>query len=293
MTVIVVGNAAVDTTFEVSRLPRPGESILASAVREDLGGKGLNQAVAAARAGAHVMLNAAVGDDPAAVAIEVLLRGESMATHGLVRASGSTDRTTVFVTPDGQNAIVTAALQAQTFSAEMAVAALDPASQRDHLLLQGNLSLEATRACAQAAQARGVAVVLNPSPIAFDYSALWSLVDIVVANEEESLALTGEGDAERAAERLAEAGAAVVVVTRGSRDVLILDHGGERELAVRPVEAVDTTGAGDAFCGTLVAALDGGLDLDRAVERGVVVAGRVVRRPGAIASFPHAAEPAS
>ena len=292
MTVIVVGNAAVDTTFEVGRLPRPGESILAEAVREDLGGKGLNQAVAAARAGAHVVLNAAVGDDPAAVAIEVLLRDESMATHGLVRASGSTDRTTVFVTPDGQNAIVTAALQAQSFSAGMAVAALDPAIQRDYLLLQGNLSLEATRACAQAARDRGVAVVLNPSPIAFDYSSLWSLVDIVVANEDESVALTGEGDAARAAARLAEASVAVVVVTRGHRDVLVLDHGGERELAVRPVEAVDTTGAGDAFCGTLVAALDGGHGLDRAVERGVVVAGRVVCRPGAIASFPHAAETA-
>lgn len=290
MTVIVVGNAAVDTTFEVERLPRPGESVLATAVREDLGGKGLNQAVAAARAGARVVLTAAVGTDAAAATVDALLRSEGIESAGLMRAAGSTDRTSVFLTPDGQNAIVTAALQAQALEIDMATASVVRADTGDHLLLQGNLSLEVTRACAQAARERGANVVLNPSPIAFDLSRLWPLVDVVVANEDECSTLAGAAEAVQSARQIIDAGVRAVVVTRGSRDVLLVDAAGERTVSVRPVVAVDTTGAGDAFCGTLIAGLDAGSGMVAATKRAVAVAELVVGRPGAIASFPRAGE---
>jgi ribokinase len=290
VTVIVVGNAAVDTTFEVERLPRPGESVLASAVREDLGGKGLNQAIAAARAGASVVFHAAVGDDAAGAAVEAQLSAERMALTGLVRATGGTDRTTVFVTPDGENAIVTAALQAQAFPPAAARAAVAQAGAGDHVLLQGNLSFEATQACAQAARDRGAKVILNPSPIAFDFSGLWSLADIAVVNEEECVALAPERDLPSAARRLVQRGLGAVVVTRGSRDVLLVDEAGSLAVSVRRLDAVDTTGAGDAFCGTFVAALDSGREVLVAVERGVAAAEIVVTRRGAIASFPTADE---
>jgi len=290
MTVIVVGNAAVDTTFEVERLPRPGESVLATAVREDLGGKGLNQAVAAARAGARVVLAAAVGSDAAAATVDALLRAEDIETAGLIRTAGSTDRTTVFVTPDGQNAIVTAAHQARALEPDVAGDAAARAEVGDYVLLQGNLSLEATRGCARAARDRGATVVLNPSPIAFDFSDLWPLVDIVVANEDECATLTGAAEASPASRWLIDAGAGAVVVTHGSGDTLLADAAGQRSVPVRPVVALDTTGAGDAFCGTLVAGLDAGMDLVAAIERGIAVSELVVGRPGAIASFPRAGE---
>lgn len=290
MTVIVVGNAAVDTTFEVQRLPRPGESVLASAIREDLGGKGLNQAVAAARAGAAVAFHAVVGTDAAAAAVGALLRAEGIDGAGLQRASGSTDRTTVLVTPDGQNAIITAALRAGTFDTAKATAAVAASEVGDHVLLQGNLSLDVTRACMQTARDRGATVVLNPSPIAFSFSDLWGLTDIVVANEVECQTLGDATSASKAARNLLDAGAGVVVVTRGTQDTLLLDRSGERTVPVQRARALDTTGAGDAFCGTFVAGLDAGQDLVGAVERGVAVAALVVGRPGAIASFPRADE---
>ena len=286
MTVIVVGNAAVDTTFEVARLPAIGESILASAVREDLGGKGLNQAVAAARAGADVVFHAAVGSDAAADRVEALLLAEGMATDGLRRAAGSTDRTSVFVTPDGQNAIVTAAHQAGSLPSDVAAAAVSVAAAGDHVLLQGNLSLDATRACARAARDRGATVVVNPSPIAFDYTDLWGQIDVVVANEGECQALGNAEAVVEAARTLGRAGTGVVVVTRGTRDTLVVQGTGEFTVPVQPVTAVDTTGAGDAFCGTLVASLAAGLGLATAVENGAAVAAKAVMRPGAIASFP-------
>ena len=286
MTVIVIGNAAVDTTFEVERLPRPGESVLATAVREDLGGKGLNQAVAAARAGAEVVFLAAVGSDAAASSVDSLLDAEGIDRRGLVRASGSTDRTTIFVTPDGENAIVTAAHQAQAFETGKAAEGVDERAAGGHVLLQGNLSLDTTRACAHAARERGATVVVNPSPIAFDYAELWPLVDIVVANEDECRTLGAAASTARAARNVVEAGAGAAIVTRGTQDTLVLGPSGEQTVPVRPTSAVDTTGAGDAFCGTFVAGLDSGLDLAAAVARGIVVAAFVVARPGAIASFP-------
>jgi ribokinase len=237
-----------------------------------------------------VVLRAAVGDDAAASAIEALLRSEGIEPGGLVHASGSTDRTTVFVTPNGQNAIVTAAIRAQSLDQASATAAVGAAREGDLLLLQGNLSLEVTRACASAARERRVLVVLNPSPIAFDFTELWPLVDIVVLNVDELASLAGDDDTVSAAHRLLGAGVMSVVITRGSLDTLLVDGTGERLVPVRPVTAVDTTGAGDAFCGTFVAGLDQGLDAIAAVERGIAVAERVVARPGAVASYPRADE---
>ena len=119
------------------------------------------------------------------------------------------------------NAIVTAALQAGSFDTDEAIAAVAAAKVGDHLLLQGNLSLDATRACAQVARERGAIVVLNPSPIAFQYEGLWALIDIVVANEDECRALGDATSASHAARNLLEAGAERVTaldVGRGQLD---------------------------------------------------------------------------
>lgn len=286
MTIIVVGNAAQDTTFEVERLPRPGESILVQAIREDLGGKGLNQAVAASRAGAEVVFCAALGDDAASATITAYLAQEGIDASGVLHRLGATDRTTVFVMPDGENALATSAHNARSLEPADVAVAVERAGPGDVVLMQGNLALETTLAAAKAARAAGATVVLNPSPITHSYATLWPYTDIVVANADECATLTGRPEAESGARHLFEAGVDAVVVTRGAQDVILFERGSLVHVGVPRVRAVDTTGAGDAFCGVFVAGIASGLSRVEAVERAVRAAAIAVTRPGAIASIP-------
>ena len=290
MTVIVVGNAALDTTLEVDRLPRPGESILVRAVREDLGGKGLNQAVAAARAGAQVAFCAAIGDDAASEAIKARLAQEGIYAGGVRQGPGPTDRTTVFVMPDAENAIATSTRHARSLKATNVIGTIDRAKPGDVLLMQGNLTLETTLAAAREARSFGAMVVLNPSPISDDYAALWPHVDIVVVNADECATLSGTTDAESGRGEFTDAGVQAVVVTRGAQDVILVERTSVAWVDVPSVTAVDTTGAGDAFCGVFVAGVAAGLSRIDAIERAVVAAAIAVTRPGAIASIPRREE---
>ncbi len=286
MTIIVVGNAALDTTFEVERLPRPGESILVQAMREDLGGKGLNQAVAAARTGEAVVFCAAVGDDAASAMIMDRLALEGIDARSVLPRGGVTDRTTVFVMPDAQNALATSAHNARSLRASDVASAVDRAGPGDVVLMQGNLTLETTLTTAGTAQAQGATVVLNPSPITHDYAALWPHIDIAVVNADECATLTDTPDTELGAQRLVEAGVGAVVVTRGAQDVILVERESVAHVNVPTVPAVDTTGAGDAFCGVFVAGVASGSTRLEAVERAVHAAAIAVTRPGAIASIP-------
>jgi ribokinase len=293
MTVLVVGNAAIDTSFEVSRLPRPGESILAVGMKESLGGKGLNQAVAAARAGVRTGLCAPIGSDWAAEVIERCLRDEGVDATGLVRNPGASDRSTVCVISGGENAIVTSAAQAQSLAAADAREAITALGNEDVVLMQGNLSKDTTLACAEQANGRVALLVINPSPITFDFAPTWPLTDIVVLNEAECMALSGRSDPGSGARRLLSSGVGTVVVTRGARGALVVDPGSSVEIPSPQVRAVDTTGAGDLFCGVLAAAVATGLDVIAACRWAVAGAAVAVTRRGAVAAFPTAAELAS
>lgn len=290
MTVIVLGNAALDTTLEVARLPRPGESILVDAVREDLGGKGLNQAVAVARAGVAVTYVAAVGDDFVAEAVRSRLTSEGIDTRGLRASPGLTDRTTVFVMRDAQNAIATSVAKAHTLEYEDVADIVGGLGPDDLLLMQGNLTLTTTTAAAAAAQLRGATVVLNPSPITWDYGDLWPDIDIAVVNSDECATLTGLSDPVAGARRLIDLGAATVVVTRGPRKALLVEAAEVASVDVPIVAAVDTTGAGDTFCGVFVAGVASGIPKREAMAHAAAAAAVSVTRPGAISSIPSRSE---
>lgn len=290
MTVLVVGNAVLDTTFEVARLPKPGESILAESVRDELGGKGLNQAVAAARAGARVIMCASVGEDESAGRVQRRLGVEGISGEFLIRHEGSTDRTTIFVMPDGENAIVTSALRSRAVISKDVEAAFARLGRGDVLLMQGNLSHDTTLACAELATRQGLKVVLNPSPIGFDFQAIWPHVAVAVLNEDECVALSGRPDIASGANQLLSQGAHSVVVTRGSRSVLVQQMSGISEVEVPKVEAVDTSGAGDVFCGVLAAAVDDGMDLVGACRWAVAGSAIAVTRWGTSVSAPTALE---
>jgi ribokinase len=290
MTVLVVGNAVLDTSFEVARLPRPGESILADAIQDDLGGKGLIQAVAAVRAGATVILCASVGDDEPSERVASQLSAEGISSEFLLRNAGSSDHSTIFVMPGGENAIVTSAARSRSMSASDAEGAFTGLGAGDVLLMQGNLSHETTLACAELATRRGLKVLLNPSPMGFEYTAIWPHVAVAVLNEKESVALSGRPHVESGAHQLLSQGADSVVVTRGPRNVLIEQASGLSEVEVSEVEAIDTTGAGDVFCGVLATGVEAGMSLVESCRWAVSGASIAVGRRGAIAAAPTALE---
>lgn len=280
----VVGNVAIDSIFQVDRFPLPGESIVARGVTEAICGKGANQAIVAARAGAPVRLAAAIGDDASATRIRAALVAEGMAIDGLTVVAGPSDRSSIAVDASGENTIITTTSAAEAFD-PIAAGALDRIAERDTLLCQGNLRPDVIAACLVAARGRGAVTVLNPSPVFGLAGFDWRLAGLAVMNRVEAHEITGETEPRAAAEQLRAAGAAIVVVTLGREGALLV---GEETLAIAApqVEALDTAGAGDVFCGTLVAMRLRGLGWPAALALAVDAAALAVTRRGIYEAFP-------
>jgi ribokinase len=290
MTILVIGNATVDLSFEVDHLPRPGETLLARSRMIDAGGKGLNQAIVAHRAGADVAYVTAIGEDQEGEIVSRRLLDEEMDIAHLQVRKGATDQSIIYLDPKGENAIVsTAAMAASlgTLDAEVPLASLKPG---DLLLMQGNLSRTTTEACLIEARRRGARTLLNPAPIAFDYAGLWPMVDVAIVNEVESRVLGGIEPHDAAARRLLELGTGAVIVTLGAAGALVVTRDAVRPVPAPAVPVVDTAGAGDVFCGVLAAALAQGRNLVDAVPLAVAAASLAVTRRGTSSAFPSAAE---
>ena len=286
----VVGNAAIDTILSVERFPRPGETIVARGVVEDLGGKGANQAVVIARCGARVRLVAALGDDVAGARIRRSLNAEGVATDGLVEWSGATDRSFISVDAAGENMIVSLIDAAQTFDPDADPDFVNPVAAGDWVVMQGNLRPETTRACLALAKQRNVTTALNPSPTwpAAEYD--WRLVDLAIVNRGEAIELGGDSDPFAAARALRAAGAGAVAVTLGPAGAAIVASDGEWRASAPRVAAIDAVGAGDVFCGALIAARASGRAWSEALRIAVDAAAIAVTRRGAQSSFPSRAE---
>ena len=288
MRVHVIGNLCRDTSLAVPHFPRPGETLMATQRSAGLGGKGLNQAVAAARAGAEVIFHAAVGPGEAA-SLANALADEPGLTLRLVEGEAPTDASLLLVQPDGENAIMSLCAAARGFD-PVDRGALCQVALGDILLLQGNLSLATTLACLAEGRRLGARTVLNPSPLWEDAPRAWPDVDLFVLNAGEAADLSGETDAVAAASVLRAAGAGTVVVTRGARGVVLCSDEGTLAAAAPRVEVLDTTGAGDVFCGVLVGGLARGLSPGAALEASTSAASLAVTRAGALAACPTADE---
>lgn len=289
MTLHVVGNVCIDTTFRLARFPRPGETLNADAAEDGIGGKGANQAVAARRAGAAVRLHAAVGEDAAADSIRRRLAAEGLDPHDLVRAEGPSDRSSILVDRSGENLIVTAAPRARGFD-PLAARCLDDIGETDILLMQGNLPPAATLACLALARRRGARTIVNASPLADAEAWHFDDVDVLVVNAGEAEALSGARDPAGAARRL-RARAACCVVTLGADGALLAGEGRDAVAFAAPsVVARDTSGAGDVLCGVLAGFVARGRAVEDALGLAVLAAGLCVTRPGTLASCPSAAE---
>jgi ribokinase len=287
--VCIIGNAAIDLVFRVDHLPLAGETSLAIDTSQDFGGKGANQAVMAQRAGAQVQLFAALGNDADGDRFLAHLVEEGIDTHHIARLPCMTDMSIVTVDQRGENTIVTRNDAAARYAPSPS-AVLDATRSGDWIAMQGNLSEAITAELLRHAHAGERRTLLNPGPVCFDCRPLLNHVDILVVNRVEAATLTLLQNPEDAARSLLESGAGDVIVTLGSEGVLWCRPGRMALIPATRANAIDTVGAGDAFCGALLAALAQHIPMTVSLQRAQAAAAFAVARSGTQAAFPNRAE---
>ena len=288
----VIGNAAVDSVIRVERFPRPGETIVALGASEDLGGKGANQAVVAARCGANVRLVAPIGDDALGERIRSSLAREGVLTDGMTTSPYGTDRCVITVDRHGENTILSLIDAARRFDPIAETRLESWIRPGDLVVMQGNLRPNVTRDCLALARSKGAMTVLNPSPTYATHDYDWTLVDLVLVNRGEAVDLTAS-IAEEAARELCKKGAGAVALTLGAEGAAFLSVDDAFRVPAPQVIAVDTVGAGDVFCGVLVAANTLRRNWRDALAAAAEAASLSVTRKGVLASFPSREEMAA
>jgi len=274
--VLVVGSANLDLVATTDRHPGPGETLIGQDYAEHPGGKGLNQAVAASRAGADTRFVAAVGADNAGGVLLDVARDAGVDTTDVMTVERPTGRALIVVASTGENSIV-------VVPGANALCPPSPVEPGDIVVAQLEVPLEVVAATFEAARSAEAMTVLNPAPATELSNEFLSLVDVIVPNEHEVDLLGG-------VESLLAAGVGAVVVTLGERGAQI--HTGDEIVRIDTLEvaAIDTTGAGDTFCGYLAAGLAEGLDLAAAARRGCAAGALATTRAGAVPSIPVRAE---
>jgi ribokinase len=284
MSVVVVGSANVDTVIRGDRLPRPGETVEAGGYAEGPGGKGLNQAVAAHRAGADVTFFYATGDDSGAKFLNAFLSADNMDTRPLT-TDQPTGRAFIQIDSHGENSIMIVGGANTALSAWPDTTIVDAIEQADFLVLQQEVSTELNLSLARLAHTHHTQVVLTPAPVEKTAENVLELVDILVLNEHEAQQVASTATALDGARALSDT--RTVVVTQGKDGATVFRDGTLIGQGVAPaVTAVDTTGAGDCFVGFFVASLDRGSDITDAVSYACVAAALSVTTDGAAPAIP-------
>jgi ribokinase len=285
--IVVVGSANTDMVVRASRIPSPGETVTGGTFFQADGGKGANQAVAAARLGAQVTFVARVGSDELGDYTIAGLRREGIAVGHVRRDPDAASGVALIVVDEsGENAIAVAPGANARLSVEDVEAAREAIESADGLLLQLETPLETVEHAASIGRAAGVRVILDPAPARPLPDALLSLVDVLTPNEGEARSLATADDAAAAAAELLHRGVPAVVVTLGPTGALVVSGGGSTLVLSSPVEPVDSTAAGDAFSGALATALAEGLDLETAVRRACAAGALAATIAGARPSLP-------
>ncbi|WP_126285645.1 ribokinase [Burkholderia stagnalis] len=294
--VTVVGSANIDLVVRAPRLPLPGETLLGSAFQTVHGGKGANQAVAAARLGASVAMIGCVGDDAFGVRLHDALAAERIDVTHLHRVAGvATGVAAITVGEGGANSIVAVPGANACVDTARIDAAGDAIAQAALLVCQLEVPLVTVVHAIAYAAARRTPVLLNPAPAQPLPDALLAQLDYLVVNESEAASLTGiavddDACAARAADALRAKGVGNVLVTLGARGVCWRGDAGCGRRHAETVVAVDTTAAGDTFVGGFAAARAGGASMDDAIDFGQRAAAISVTRDGAQTSIPTRAE---
>ena len=290
--IVVIGSLNMDLVTNTADIPAPGETVIGGDLATVPGGKGANQAVAAARAGAQVSMVGHVGNDVFAQRLLDGLDADGIDRANVTRVDTASGVALIVVDAAGQNSIVVApgangrVTPADIAAAESTIAAADV------MLLQLEIPVESVEAAAALGQAHGVTVILNPAPAQPLSAELLANVDLLIPNESETATLTGRptGTVEEiraAAGALRDQGVGTVIVTMGGRGALHADATGLRRYHPFAVETVvDTTAAGDAFVGGLAAALARGDAPADAIVWGSAAGALAVTKAGAQPSLP-------
>jgi ribokinase len=287
--IVVFGSVNVDFVTRVARIPRPGETVLGPGYAVIPGGKGANQALAARRAGSDVQLVGAVGRDPFADIGLSLLISDGVDCAGVARVDAPTGAAFISVSDDAENAIVVAA----GANAAVTASQLDGVriSAGDTLLLQREVPEAEAIEAARRAKAAGARVILNAAPAGALPGALMPLLDILIVNEHEVAVVAGAlghaGEPDALARAIDAEHGIATIVTLGSQGAVGWTGGIRRRAPALEVEPVDTTAAGDSFCGAFAAALDQGLGFTTALARGAAAGSLACTVAGAQPSIPH------
>ncbi|HEY3232103.1 MAG TPA: ribokinase [Roseiflexaceae bacterium] len=288
--IVVIGSLNMDLVTRTARQPQRGETLIGESFALFVGGKGLNQAIAAARQGAAVRMVGRLGQDDFGRRLRQTLHTEGIDAWYITEdGASSTGIATIVVDAEGDNSIIVVPGANGRVGPEDVERAADAIAGADTLILQLEVPLDAVQRAAEIAHAAGVRVLLNPAPARSLPDELLRLVDVLTPNETETQILTGLSIADdeaagRAAGALLARGVGATVLTLGSRGALLAEAEQRIRVPGYPVRPIDTTAAGDAFCGALAVQLARGYPLDAAI--------RYANAAGALATTVMGAEPA-
>ena len=289
--ILVLGSSNTDMTVKTPVMPVPGETVLGGDFTMSPGGKGANQAVAARRLGGDVSFICKLGRDVFGENALKHYLAEGLGTDGVLRSDLPSGVALITVDNAAENCIVVASGANLDITPADIAASSDALRACDILLMQLEIPVPAVLQAARIAHEAGATVVLNPAPYAALPEEIFSYIDLFIPNETELSAFSGlpVGDvpsAVRAAEVLFAKGVGKMIVTMGSKGSLLLDGGAPRTVSAFRVDAVDTTGAGDTYCGALCVALAEGRTLDEAARFASAASALSVTRMGAQTAMP-------
>jgi len=289
--VVVVGSLNQDLVVNLERMPDSGETVFGTSLERNAGGKGLNQAVAAARIGVPVSMVGSISADSAGDFLMRVVEDEGIEHSGIARVDGLAGTAVIEVDAAGANRIIVIPGANATVTGDQVRAALAAIPDIAVVLTQGEVPADAVHAALEVGRERKATTILNPAPVQDYPDELYQLVDIAIPNEHEVELITGHRtttsvDATAAARILAERGARTVIVTRGSRGSVWATLTRSGSCGAFPILPVDTVAAGDAFCGGLAAALAEGRSMAEALRWGSAAGALAATMPGAVPSLP-------
>ncbi len=294
--ILIIGSSNIDLIACVKHLPAPGETVGEARFMQSNGGKGANQAVAAARLGGDVTFVSCLGDDANAASLRQQFSNDGIDTRALLTASHTpTGTALIYVAEDGENCIAVAPGANRLLGPEAIDALTDRIAEADYLLLQLEIPMESVARAIEKAAEVGTRVILNPAPAHPIADELLRKIYLITPNRSESEILTGcqvrtPQEASEAAARLLEKGVENVIITLGCHGALIRTPHAETIVPACKVTAVDTTAAGDVFNGALVVALAEGMTLVEGARFAARCSAVSVTRPGAQTSIPWRSE---